>query len=158
MGLYDCVEILTLKEYIVSMTPEEIKEYNERSKKEFEKFKLVNKNDLFGFVVPLFLFFAGMAVPFFTDRTVVMWFALAPFYSYHMTIVNIESLPDEMKRNDIISMGVTFVISLLLTACWATFMDNTDGPLGSVVIMGICNVIPSFASYYWGIIFKNMRI
>lgn len=142
----------------MDMTQEEIKEYNERSRKEFEMSGKVGKNDLFGFVIPLFLFFAGMSVPFFTDRTVVMWFALVPFYSYHMTIVNIESLPDEMKRNDILSVGFTFVVSLILAVCWATFMNDTDGPFGSVVIMGICNLVPSFASYYCGMIFKNIRL
>lgn len=65
--------------YIVGMTPEEIKEYNERSRKEFEKIK---RNTSLGLVVPFVLYFGGVLTPFVIDDVLVWFFSLVPFYVY----------------------------------------------------------------------------
>ena len=65
---------MTIKKiYIDCMTPEEIKKYNEQSKREFEKssvFDVFKYNEplpgvvKWGLFFPLFLFIAGISVPF----------------------------------------------------------------------------------------------
>lgn len=145
----------------MDMTPKEIKEYNERSKKEFESFHISlfeSKEDKWGLFVPLFLFFAGMSVPFFTDRALYMWFALVPFYFYHLTIVNIDFFSEEMKKNCLGAMAVTFGVSLILTICWASFIDDSYGPLNSIALMGVFNLVPAFVSYWLGILFKSIHL
>ncbi|WP_407442738.1 hypothetical protein [Fibrobacter sp.] len=147
--------------YIMNMTPKEIKEYNERSKKEFESFHISlfeSKEDKWGFFFPLFLFFAGMSVPFFTDRALYMWFALVPFYLYDFTIMGVPSIPEEIKKNASLAMAVTFGVSLILTICWASFMDDSDGPLNSIALMGVFNLVPAFVSYWLGILFKSIHL
>lgn len=73
------------------MTPEEIKKYNERSKREFEKssvFEVLKYNEplprevKWGLFFPLFLFIAEISVLFFTDEFYAMLFALVPFYAF----------------------------------------------------------------------------
>ena len=99
--------------YIIDMTQEEIKEYNEKSRREFEMSGKVVKNDLFGFVIPLFLFFAGMSVPFFTDEILVMWFALVPFYVY----TEFYGHGDDKRTDCMLSVtAFVFCISLALLA------------------------------------------
>lgn len=147
--------------YIIDMTQEEIKEYNERSKKEFESFHISlfeSKEDKWGLFIPLFLFFAGMSVPFFTDRALYMWFALVPFYLYDFTIMGVASISDEIKKNASGVMAITFGVSLILTICWASFMDDSYGPLNSIALMGVFNLVPSIVCYYMDIIFKNIRL
>ena len=91
------------------MTPEEIKKYNERSKREFAKsslFDVLKYNEplpsevKWGMFFPLFLFIAGISVPFFTDELYAMWFALVPFYaySYFAVCVNNEKLEKRLWK------------------------------------------------------------
>lgn len=125
----------------MDMTQEEIKEYNERSRKEFEMSGKVGKNDLFGFVIPLFLFFAGMSVPFFTDEILVMWFALVPFYVYTVFYGH----GDDNRTDCTLSVtAFVFCISLVLTALRWFVLSDMETNFATVTLMAFFNLPCSF--------------
>lgn len=129
--------------YIIDMTQEEIKEYNERSRKEFE---MSGKGVSVGFVVPLLLFFGGMITPFLTKDFFVLALSLVPFYVYVFVVFSVFS--GELSKNVLSSLFLTTVfgfISLGLSILFGRF----DGSLGTSIGMMEVN---SFISIPIGVV------
>ncbi len=131
--------------YIYGMTPEDVKCYNELSKKGFENYSLFGSNEnKWGFFFPLFLFIAGMSVPFFTEELYAMWFALVPFYVYSFAVVSWAK--NEKLRDSIVkSMAFIWFISLVLAIIRWFVLNDMNTNFSTVTLMGVFNVPASFS-------------
>lgn len=132
--------------YIYGMTPEDVKCYNELSKKEFENYSLFGSNEnKWGFFFPLFLFIAGMSVPFFTEELYAMWFALVPFYGFvYFAICG--SKNENLKKNVVGTVAFVWVLSWILALVRWFVLNDLDTPFATVTLMGVFNVPASFSS------------
>lgn len=147
--------------YIDCMTPEEIKKYNERSKREFEKssvFDAFKYNEpmprevKWGILFPLFLFIDGISVPFFTDEIYVMWFALVPFYAYSFVVALVGCENEELSDNIVGAMAGVFMLSVLLAIIHCFVLSDMESNLATATLMGMFNIPMSFASM-WALYF-----
>ena len=128
------------------MTPEEIKYYNELSKKEFENFSLFGTNEnKWGFFFPMLLFIAGMSVPFFTNELYAMWFALVPFYGFVYTVV-CGSKNEKMREKAVETVAFVWVLSWILALIRWFGLSDLETSFATVTLMGVFNVPASFSS------------
>lgn len=106
------------------MTQEEIKIYNENSKKEFE---MSGRDVSLGFVVPFVLFICGIITPFVTEDILVWIFSLIPFYGYIFTV----SLTSRglLTRNVLSVMLLTTILGFIVLGM-SIFFGNFNGNLG----------------------------
>lgn len=143
--------------YITDMTPKEIKEYNERSKKEFESNPdYLDKDTIYGIIIPLLLFICGILVPFFTDEILPMWFALVPFYGFCITIAGGFG-SDGMRENIIGTMALVFFISLVFSIIRMFVLSDFETSFATMTLMCEFNTPASFASIIIYVIFKNIK-
>ena len=135
------------------MTPEEIKKYNEQSKREFEKssvFDVFKYNEplpgvvKWGLFFPLFLFIAGISVPFFTDELYAMWFALVPFYAYSYFAVCVNN--EKIREKVVETMAAVCGASIILALIRGYFLSDMDTNFATTTLMGLFNIPASFAS------------
>ncbi len=144
--------------YIIDMTQEEIKEYNERSKKEFESDPVgLDKDTVYGILVPLILFVCGILVPYFTDEILPMWFALVPFYGYCLTIAGGFG-SDGMRDNIVGTMSLVFVVSLIFFIIRMFVLNDLETNFATMTLMCEFNTPASFASVIIFAIFKNIKL
>lgn len=116
----------------MGMTPEEIKEYNEKSRREFEKFKLVNKNDLFGFVVPFVLYFGGVLTPFVIDDVLVWFFSLVPFYVY---LFLMQGFGHTFTSRNVVGVSILTTLFGFVLFVISCVFGELDGSLGISIRM-----------------------
>lgn len=111
----------------MDMTQEEIKEYNERSRKEFE---MSGMDVSLGLVVPLVLFVGGVLTPFFTDDILVWMMSLVPFYVFLFVVITF--FRGCVSRNVLgVSTLTTFLGFLLFVV--SILFGRFNGSLGSSV-------------------------
>ena len=135
------------------MNAEEVKRYNELSKREFEKssvFDVLEFNapasveDKWGVFFPFFLFIAGMSVPFFTDEIYAMWFALVPFYAYSFFAVCIDNY--KIREKAVETMAAVCGASIVLTLIRYYLLSDMDSDFATMTLMGVFNVPASLSS------------
>lgn len=120
------------------MTPEEIKEYNLASKKEFEK---DNRESLLGYTIPFFLFWGGILTPFITDEFLVLLCSLIPFYTFVLAGKTVfkNKVDDQLFAMSLFlgtaSSVLLFILSFVIPENWE--MVQTCCTMGTV------NIIPS---------------
>lgn len=120
------------------MTPEEIKEYNENSRKEFER---GNINGYLGYLIPFILFWIGMLTPVFTDNVLVWTFSLVPFYAYSFILAAAYS-NDKTDESVIAPASLSFVTSVCLAILLFIVPENWT-TINTICTMGFVNVFGS---------------
>lgn len=134
----------------MDMTQEEIKEYNEKSRREFEKFSVFSsffesKEQKWGVFFPWLLFVSGMSVPFFTDELYAMWFALVPFYAYCFSIVA-ASKNDDLKKSVVDVVASTCGLCIILMVIRLFVIPDSESSFAIMTKMAMFNVPGSFSS------------
>lgn len=114
----------------------EKKKYNENIKMNKKPMAVV-----IGLVVPFFLFWTGMAIPFFTDNFIFFLIALLPFYLWCL----IMSSFDGFESNCLISLWFNCFTSVVFFAVAVYFQWNKlESPVGTISMMMAANIVPSF--------------
>lgn len=135
------------------MNAEEVKRYNELSKREFEKssvFDVLEFNapasveDKWGVFFPFFLFTAGMSVPFFTDEIYAMWFALVPFYAYSFFAVCVDN--DNIRSKAVETMAAVCGASIILAFIRFFILSDLSTSFATITLMGVFNIPASLSS------------
>lgn len=135
------------------MNAEEVKRYNELSKREFEKSSMfdvlkfdasISAEDKWGVLFPFFLFIAGMSVPFFTDEIFAMWFALVPFYVYSFFAVCVDN--DNIRSKAVETMAAVCGASMILAFIRFFILSDLSTSFAAIALMGVFNIPASLSS------------